>query len=177
MITAAKPNSESSMPVSLAVSDKHCVFRSGTAWFSLPAVCVREIAVAPPLVRVPLSPASLVGMCHLRSAFVPVISLHDLLDIKTATSMLHQNQLLVINGSAPWALLIAEAAALASLETVMASDPRIDEAKQTPVMGTAMYRDQILRVLDPNRLYSFAQQALDHMWRPPQSAFSQQPRV
>ena len=37
----------------------------------------------------------------------------------------------------------------------------MDDAHQTPVMGTAMFNEQILRVLDPNRLFRLAQQTLE----------------
>ena len=77
------------------LSDKHCVFRSGTSWFSLPAVSVREITIAPDLVPVPQCHASLAGLCHLRSEFIPVISLAALLDIDASVGSPIQNKLMV----------------------------------------------------------------------------------
>jgi hypothetical protein len=71
---------------------------------------------------------------------------------------------MVINGNCPWSLLIAEAAALESLETIVTPEARIDDVIQSPVMGTAMFRDQIVRVLDPVSIFRLAQQALEGLW-------------
>lgn len=147
----------------LSASDKHCVFRSGVSWFSLPAVSVREITIAPDLVRVPQCHPSLLGLCHLRSEFIPVISLTSLLDVDGSQSPA-QNKLMVINGNCVWSLLIAEAASLESLETIVAPEARMDDVMQSPVMGTAMYRDKIVRVLDPVSIFRLAQQALEGVW-------------
>jgi chemotaxis signal transduction protein len=148
----------------LSASDKHCVFRSGTSWFSVPAVSVREITIAPDLVRVPQCHPSLAGLCHLRSEFIPVISLASLPDIDASESPSAENKLMVINGNCIWSLLIAEAAALESLETIVTPEARIDDVIQSPVMGTAMFRDQIVRVLDPVSIFRLVQQSLEGLW-------------
>lgn len=85
-----------------SASDKHCVFRSGTYWYSVPAVSVREITIAPEMVPVPQSHASLAGLCHLRSEFVPVISLSSLLEVDERTVSQPNNKLMVINGTTVW---------------------------------------------------------------------------
>lgn len=151
-------------------SDKHCVFRCGNSWYSVPAVAVREISVAPKLVRVPDSHRSLAGLCHLRSEFVPVLSLGTLLDGEGLETAHDHDRLLVLSGSSVWALLIVEAAALESLETIVTPEARMDDVRISAVLGTAMYRDQIVRVLNPNNLYRLAQQALEECWRRPQPA-------
>ncbi len=165
--TDTQSNSTAAMLSDLSASDKHCVFRSGASWFSVPAVSVREISIAPDLVRVPNCHPSLAGVCHLRSEFVPVISLNSLLHIDACQTAQPHNKLMVINGSTVWALLIAEAAALESLETIITPDIRSDDVNQTPVMGTAMFRDRIVRVLDPNGIFRLAQQALENLWSSP----------
>ena len=162
--------SSTAMLSDLSASDKHCVFRSGTCWYSVPAVSVREITIAPQMFAVPQSHPSLAGLCHLRSEFVPVISLSALLEVQDPTVSQPNNKLMVINGTTVWALLIAEAAALESLETILAPESRMDDS-HSPVMGTAMFNDQIVRVLDPNRLFRLAQQTLETTWtRPPSTA-------
>ncbi|MGI9471970.1 MAG: chemotaxis protein CheW [Rubripirellula sp.] len=154
-------------------SDKHCVFLSGAAWFSVPAVAVREITIAPPLVKVPESDKSLAGLCHLRSEFVPVILLNSLLDGDACDYSQPHNKLLVIHGASAWGILIAEAAALESLETIVTPDSRLDEANHSPVMGTAMFRDQIVRVMDSNRIFGLAQRSLEKAWESPQQSLLQ----
>lgn len=150
----------------LTARDKHCVFRCGDSWFSVPAVSVREISIAPELVRIPDSHPSMAGMCHLRSEFIPVISLGTLLGLEGCDTSQAQDRLLVLEGSSAWSLLIAEAASLESLETIVSPEAQMDDARLSAVMGTAMFRDQIVRVLNPKSLFRLAQQALDDQWGP-----------
>ena len=157
--TAALPRHE------LSVSDKHCVFRCDRSWFSLPAVSVREITIMPELVRVPNCHQALAGLCHLRSEFIPVLSLTQLMNAGDAPSTESHGKLMVVNGGSAWAMQIAEAAALESLETLVAPEARMDESNPTPVTGTAMFRDQIVRVLDPMIIFRMAGQSLQSLWR------------
>lgn len=149
----------------LSGSDKHCIFRYDQSWFSLPAISVREIVIAPDLVGVPNCDKALAGLCHLRSEFVPVISLTQLLGAGANQSAGAHGNLMVINSGSVWAMLIDEAAALESLETLVTPDNRIDDMDPTPVTGTAMFRDQIVRVLDPNVVFRMARESLEDYWR------------
>ncbi len=149
-----------------SATDKHCLFRSGLSWFAVPAIVVREIAISPALVRVPHSDAALAGMCHLRSEFIPVISLKALLRLEGGRDERPDRQLLVIKSSSVWSLQIAEAAAIRSLETLATPDTRGDESNPTPVIGTAMFQEQIVRVLDPGGIFRLAQQTLENLWSP-----------
>ncbi|QDT07169.1 CheW-like domain protein [Rubripirellula lacrimiformis] len=147
--------------------DKHCVFRSGASWFSVPAVAVREIAIMPDLVRVPSCPSSLDGICHLRSEFIPVVSIHSLLEHHEDDDTTGHEKLVVLpcgSGLGSWALRIAEAASLVSLETLGTSECPTTAASQTSIVATAMYRDQIVLVLDPNSLYREVRIALEDFW-------------
>lgn len=161
----ARANSPAAARHELSVSDKHCVFRCDRSWFSLPAISVREITIAPELVRVPNCHRSLAGLCHLRSEFIPVLSLTQLISAEDTQSTESHGKLLVINGSSVWAMQIAEAAALESLETLVAPEARMDDLQPTPVTGTAMFREHIVRVLDPMIIYQMAQQSLQSLWR------------
>ena len=153
----------------VSASDKHCVFRSGSSWFSVPAVTVREVVILSALVRVPSCDSSLVGICHLRSEFVPVILVNRLLDVGLEQPLEPQNKLIVIrgtggNGVGAWGIRITETAALESLETLGSPENRTDDEVLTPVMGTAMFRDQIVRVLDPTSLYRQMRRVLEEHW-------------
>jgi chemotaxis signal transduction protein len=152
-------------PCGVAASDKHCIVRIGTSWFSIPADAVREITIAGELVAVPHCHRVLAGLCHLRSEFVPVIALDALLDVDGLRDARESGKLVVIGGRNVWALGIAEAAAIESLETLVAPETRIDDGNSSPVLGTAMFRNQIVRVLDPNTVFRLAQQALENQWR------------
>ncbi|MGV3482842.1 MAG: chemotaxis protein CheW [Planctomycetaceae bacterium] len=151
----------------LSASDKHCIFRSGSSWFSLPAVSVREISIAPDMVPVPNCHPAIAGLCHLRSEFIPVIILNALFDIDSSDVSQPHDKLMVIHGHSAWALRIAEASALESIETLVTPEARGDDANQTAITGTCMFRHQIVRVLDPTRVFRIAQQALESFWRRP----------
>ena len=164
-VADVRANSPTATMHDLSGSDKHCIFRCDRSWFSLPATSVSEIAIAPELVQVPNCHPSLAGLCHLRSEFIPVLSLTRLMNVDTKQTTETHGKLMVIHGSSVWAMLIAEAAALESLETLVTPDLRPDDLNPTPVTGTAMYREQIVRVLDPITLYRMAQQSLESHWR------------
>jgi chemotaxis signal transduction protein len=150
-------------------SDKHCVVRVQGSWFSLPAESVREIGIAPELVAVPQCHRALAGLCHLRSDFIPVIALDALIDVQRDAGTAQPAKLMVIRGRSVWALRIDEAAAIESLETLVAPESRMEDGQPTPVIGTAMFRSHIVRVLDPNTIFELAQSALEDQWRRPDS--------
>lgn len=158
----AEPQTKASLS-DIPASNKHCVFRCGDSWFSVPAVSVREIVIAPELVRVPNCHRALAGLGHLRSEFVPVIDLGALLDIDQCQDLSEHDCLLVLDGSSVWSLLIAESAALESIETIVSQEARTDNASNVNI-GTAMYRDRIVRVLNPSGLLAIAQQAFEQHW-------------
>ena len=164
-VADARANPPTATMHDLSGSDKHCIFRCDGSWFSLPAISVSEITIAPDLVKVPNCDQSLAGLCHLRSEFIPVLSLTRLMSVDSGQTTETHGKLMVINGSSIWAMLIAEAAALESLETLVTPGLRLDDMNPTPVTGTAMYRDQIVRVLDPITLFRMAQQSLEGLWR------------
>lgn len=147
-----------------AAAEKQCVFRVGSSWFSLLATAVREVTMAPDLVRVPGSHPALAGLCHVRNEFVPVVLLGPLLG-DAADAQPAARKMLVLSGSAGnWALLVEEVVALESLETLIDPDARSSDVGASAVMGTATCRDQVVRVLDPNSLYRRAEELLRSCW-------------
>lgn len=147
-----------------STSDKHCVFRCGQSLFSMPATSVREIIMMPSLVAVPNAHSSLAGLCHLQSEFMPVISLTALLNGSASDDPQSQYKLIVIQDANSWALRITEAIGLVPLETHVTSECRTDDAEHLAVMGTAMFQDQIVRVLDSTALYRCVRTALEDLW-------------
>lgn len=153
----------------LAGDDKHCVFRIGNGWFSIPATTVREIAPASEIATVPTSHPALAGLCHVRSEFVPVLRLAALLQ-ETEEDPAANRRMLVIQGTGGhWALLIDGVVGLESLETLIHPDYRSElthaVGARSPVLGTATCRDQIVRVLDPNGVFRLAQTLLLDSWQ------------
>lgn len=146
-----------------AAVDKHCVFRGGRSWYSLAATAIREVTVTPELVRVPGSHAVLAGLCHARNEFLPAVLLQPLLGHHAAEPV-DAGRMLVLSGTGgSWAMLVEEIIALESLETITDPDARFSDL-HSAVMGTATFRNQVVRVLDPNALYRRAEELLRNSW-------------
>lgn len=162
MSTVTLPRRDITNP-ELETGDKHCVFRVGEGWFSIPATAVQEITLASEIVRVPGSHALLAGLCHVRSEFVPVLQLNALLQEAVIESDADQKLLVIEGTGGHWALLIDDVVALESLETLIHPDQRFD-GSASPILGTATCRDQIVRVLDPNGVFRLSQKSLLDSW-------------
>ncbi|MEM1068176.1 MAG: chemotaxis protein CheW [Planctomycetota bacterium] len=147
-----------------ADTGKQFVFRTGDLWFSVPATAVREVTIAPQWVQVPGCHPSLAGLCHLRSEFIPVVALQQLLDIDGIEGTDRQDKLIIFGGRVSWAIPVAEAAALESLETLITPELRHEDSNPNLIMGTAIFRDQIVRVLDANAVLRLAQKSLEETW-------------
>ncbi len=145
-------------------SDKQFLFRCEQSWFSVPAVSVREVSVAPEFVTVPGCHEVVDGLCRQQSEFIPVISLGALLNLDRGDERCGNNQLLTLSTGTAWAIRIAQAAALESLETIPSQDFRQGDAASSPVLGTAVFGEHVVRVLNPERLYQLAQQQLEGLW-------------
>lgn len=151
-------------PCRPVAADKHCVFRCGGSWFSMPATAVREVAMAPDLVRVPGSHTVLAGLCHLRNEFVPILLLGGLLGESGGHRTAAQKLLVISGSSGDWGLLIDEIVALESVETSLNPELRLQDGRYAAVMGTATYQNQVIRVLDAHSLYRRAEEALQICW-------------
>ena len=145
-------------------TEKQFLFRCEQSWFSVPAVAVREVTVSPEFVSVPGCHEAVEGLCRQQSEFIPVISLVALLDLECSRERQENNQLLTLSAGAVWAIRIAEAAALEALETIPSQEPRAIDADPSPVVGTSVFDEHVVRVLSPDRLYQQAQRALQDQW-------------
>ena len=145
-------------------SDRHCVVRCQNSWYAFPATAIREITYAPPLASLPGSHPLLAGICHLRSEFLPVIRINLLLSDEFSTLPTDLKLLVLGSNSGNWGILVSEVAALEALETLSNSDMHSDDPVSSVVQGTAMFRDEVVRVLDPIRLQQFAQVQLQRHW-------------
>lgn len=157
------------------VEDKQCIFRIGQARFSVPAVSVREIAPQSPVAPVPVSHPALAGLCHVRSEFVPVLRLGQLLQDSSADDTTARKLVVIECVAGRWALRVDAVVALEALETLIHPDYRAEISQgpvaRSPVLGTATCRDEIVRVLDPNRVFRLAQELLLESWQSPAVPF------
>ncbi len=152
-------------PTDLHPSDHYCVFRVDQNTFALAATDVREIVEMVPVVAVPRSAPCLAGLCHLRNEFVPVLSLPSML----GTPCVDRNKteyLLVVDGpEGIWSLAISQAIGLERLEMASTGATHADSHSRV-VVGTASFRDRVVRILDSGRLYRMAVEVLEHAWSP-----------
>ncbi len=159
LLTPRTSASRSDIPA----SDKHCIFRCGDAWFSVPAVAVRQIVVTPDIVKVPHCHQALLGLGRLRGEFVPIVALGRLLEIDQSSQPPTGDCLLVLEGKCIWSLQISESIALEFLETIVSQEARTDTSSDM-VIGTAMFQDRIVRVLNPAGLLARAQTTFEQFW-------------
>jgi len=138
-------------------SPSHCVFRRGSSWLALPAVAVREVLPRPQTVFVPGSSAMFVGLCHVRSEFIPVLSL----DMIPGQSSEHSDPIMLIldDSDGPWALLVDE---VSSLQTLEISDA--PEQSASVVTGWATVNDTVVQVLDQAGIRMLAERELATLW-------------
>jgi len=121
---------------------------------------VREVVTLPALVSVPATHPVVEGLCHLRAEFLPVLRLAVLVNQESATGQ--RSQVMVMTGAGgPWALSVDQVVALEPLEVVINFD---DHDRSSVVMGSANYRDQVVRVLNHTSLIRCAQGLLKSYW-------------
>jgi len=149
------------------VCEKYCILRLRSSWFALPAMSLREVVTRPALVAVPATHPVMEGLCHLRAEFLPVLRLAMLLNEDEVQPESHPSQVLVMMGaSGPWGISVDQVVALEALEVVINFD---DHDRASVVLGSANYRDQIVRVLNHTALLRRAQLWLDKHWQDAQS--------
>ncbi len=140
----------------------YCVFRRGSRWLALSTTAVREVMPRPEMVDVPGTPGSFVGLCHVRSEFIPVLNLASVLP---ECDQANDSIMLVIDDTdAPWAVLVDEVTTLRTLEI---SDAQAADILNTScvVVGWAKFGSNVVQVLDPCRIRIRAEQELATMWQ------------
>jgi chemotaxis signal transduction protein len=144
--------------------DKYCVFVSGSGWYAVPALAVREVAPCPDLFRVPAADVSLAGICHLRNEFLAIVRL-DLLQAHEAQANHDPQQLLVLTANAgAWGLLVDKVVALESMEFSIRTELDREDGHLDLQIGAATYHDHFVRLLDPHHLYRYAELRLRNAW-------------
>lgn len=127
----------------------HCVFRRGASWFALPAVAVREVLARPDMVRVPETPTTFEGLCHVRSEFIPVVNLECLTN--DAAHSEDRIMLILDDDEGPWGILVDEVATLCVLEISDAPESQHAE-DHSAVVGWATHGEILIHVLESARV-------------------------
>jgi chemotaxis signal transduction protein len=112
------------------------------------------------IVPLPCFAALLAGVCHVRNEFLPVLRLHTLQDEVDRDGEVNARLVVLTSPSGPWAVLVDEVAGLVPLEVSVDADVKFLDGWMSAVMGSATFRNNVVRVLDPNRLYCLAEQEL-----------------
>ena len=148
-----------------SASDNFCVFHCAEKWFGVPALSVRELSPRPNLVAVPRTHPVLVGLCHVRNEFLPMVSCRILMG-EGVPSVGDERQMLVIEtASTHWGLLVDKVTGLESLEVTFDLDANFSEHASTATQGWATYKEHAVRVLDPAGLFRQAHAILLQAWR------------
>ncbi|MDA0659222.1 MAG: chemotaxis protein CheW [Planctomycetota bacterium] len=149
-------------------SERYCVFACHTTWLAISAASVREVCPTPPLVRIPTANTLLAGLCHLRNEFLPVIQLEAFAD---GTG---ESRMIVVSGSqGNWALLTQQIGSLEHLEVSHVSSYGSDEIWSAAVLGSAFYRNRVVQIVEPSRLYRLVEQSLNRNWKVAQTSASE----
>lgn len=147
------------------LNDHYCVFQTDDAVWAIAAASVREIADTAPIVIVPGAPAEVVGVCHIRMEFVPVLSLPGLLGEAGSDQRTAEFLLILDGGEGPWALPIQRALSLHTLEIAVGETATDGQLRSTGVLGTASFRDEVLRIVDASWLYRRAHEVIESHWK------------
>jgi len=147
--------------VQLTPTATHCLFRRGSSWLALPALAVREAMPRPNMVFVPGTPNIFVGLCHVRSEFIPVLNLDSVLPECDQSD--DEVMLVVDDTDGAWAVLVDEVTSLRALEI---SDAPVADVFDTScaVVGWATDGNKVIQVLDQSRIRMLAEQELSAMW-------------
>lgn len=139
----------------------HCVFRHGPTWLALPATAVREVLPRPEMVAVPGTSREFVGLCHVRSEFIPVLNLNSVLPDSRQSG--EHVMLILEDPDGPWALLVDQVTSLQPLE--ISDAPECDSAgPEAAIIGWATLNDTVIQVLDQSRIRQFAEYRLSCVW-------------
>lgn len=144
-------------------SEKFCVLRGGDSWFAVPATSIREVGPCPPWVPVPGGGLPVVGICHWRNEFLPVIALTAVMGdaSETASSQTTAGQMVIMtHSSGPWLMLVDQVTTLETLEVALTC--RGEHEGGSMVLGTAACRDRVVRVLNPAALFRQVEQAIQN---------------
>lgn len=156
------PSSLSS--VDLQACERYCVFQYGDACFGVLATTVREVALRPKVSVVPGAGSMLVGLCHLRNEFLPVVQLRD--GVFDVNSSAQKQQIVVVSAAGgSWALLVDRVIGLVPLEVSLSSEGNSAMGWSSSVMGSASHDDKIVQVIDANALFRYFDSSLSQGWQ------------
>jgi purine-binding chemotaxis protein CheW len=132
---------------------RHCVFRVGDVCQAVPADAVAEVLTARPTTRVPLAPAGVVGLVHLRGRIVPIVDPAACLALPAASAAEPQTHLVLRTGDDDrCGLLVAEVLDVIDVPTDAVERPTAHPDPDTPLVGTFATPQRLVHLVDHARL-------------------------
>lgn len=134
-----------------------CSFRAGPHCFAVDSACVAEVLHSARLTPVPLAPAAVAGLLHLRGRIVPVIDIRRRLGLEPGEPNAAQTNLVLRLGDDWVSLLVDEVLDVQVIprdEVERAAPPAASADAVTGVFATEA---GLLHILDPARLVQWLQ--------------------
>lgn len=130
---------------------RSCTFRVGDACFAVPADAVVEVLRGGRLTRVPLAPAGVLGLVHLRGRIVPVVDPATLLGIERRVP--ERTTHLVIALDEDWyGLVIDEMLDVIDISGDEVQQAAAPDAAGAPLAGVFAAPGRLVHLLDPQRM-------------------------
>ena len=134
-----------------ALTHRCCTFRVGAACFAVPADGVVEVLRAGQATRVPLAPAGVLGLVHLRGRIVPVVDPAAQLGVDRPCP--ERATLLVITLQDDWyALVIDEMHDVVEIPADAIEQTTTGGEGADPLTGIFAAPEQLVHMLDPERM-------------------------
>lgn len=132
---------------------RHCVFRSGDCCLAVAADAVAEVLTARPTTRVPLAPAGIVGLVHLRGRIVPILDPAICLALPASTATTATKHLVLRLGDDDWCgLLVDEVIDVIDVPTRAVERPTTAADADAPLVGTFTIPQRLVHIVDHTRL-------------------------
>jgi purine-binding chemotaxis protein CheW len=140
--------------VSHAAAFDACSFRAGPHCFAVDSACVAEVLHSARLTPVPLSPAAVAGLLHLRGRIVPVIDIRRRLGLEPGEPDVAQTNLVLRLGDDWVSLLVDEVldVQVVPLDEVERTATTAASPATDAVVGVFATEAGLVHVLDPVRL-------------------------
>lgn len=143
-----------------------CTFLVGDACFAVDSAAVIEVLRDRGLTRVPLAASGVLGLAHLRGRIVPVVDPAERLGVTRACEK-SRTHLVVALGDDWYGLLVDEMLDVIEIPPTRIERPTAPGAVGDVVAGTYAAEQQLVHLLDPERMiHALVRQGAHHAARP-----------
>ena len=134
------------------LTTRHCTFRVGDHCLAVEADAVAEVLGVRSVARVPLAPAGVVGLVHVRGRIVPILDPAVRLGLRVASERPTAAHLVLRLGADDWCgLLVDEVLDVVEIPASAVERPHAADA-DSPVTGIYPAVDRLVHLLDVRRM-------------------------